>query len=331
MTSWNRSFSSSPVVVLPPSHPPQMDRPSFTSPFVASNGTFQPTLSNLTPTSAPSSAAGRKRSRDEAAPNLEEDYFAVQAPAIEEEPENEDEWEYGEGMTLIKPNAKYITQAESQTGTWAEEKAEQEKVRAAMQVLDRPIIRATKSQRLDTTVTPLIEDMGVNGAMNAPSPERNAYVEPTIDQFTRHLGIGWSSISDDPDIQAAARGWTRFIENHFPITDARIQLQSRGLASYLVQANEGFFLFAEDLKKGQLVSTSLERVWVNLSSPVPVFDGDLVLEAIETPQIITEVPGMDQPSLATNGGVEGVTDGAALASKDHTVSTHSMEVDMDMS
>ena len=326
MRSWDQSFSSSPVLVLPPAEATfNMDsnRPSFTTPFNG-NTSFPSASSNLTPTtSAPPSAAGRKRSRDEAAPNLEEDYFAVQAPIAEQEAENEEEWEYGEGMTLIKPNAGYTMEAASQTGTWAEEKAEAEKAQAvSSSVVDRPILRAAKSQRLDLTATPTIaEEVSSNGAMTAPSPERSSYVEPTVDEFTRHLGIGWSSISPDPDIQAAARGWTKFIENHFPITDVRIRLQSRGLASYLVQSNEGFFLFAEDLKHGQLVSTSLERTWQNLSSPVPVFDGDKVMQAIETIAPVAEVQ-MTDGGLSTNGMVQ-PTNG--------TLPTSAAEVEMDMS
>jgi hypothetical protein len=317
------------------------NRPSFNAPFT--NGIHQPPLnsswSNLTPQSAPASAAGRKRSRDEAASNLEEDYFPVQAPVALSEPENEDEWEYGEGMTLIKPNKSgYAIEASSQTGTWAEEKATEEKAKAmAPVVVERPILRAAKSQRLDLSATPAIaEEASNNGARSPGSPERHN--EPTVDDFTRHLGIGWSSINNlDADIQAAARGWAKFIENHFPVTDAKIRLQSKGLASYLVETNEGYFLFGEDLKQGRLISTSLDKTWINLGSPVPVFDGDVVMEAGQTPKAENGVHPI------TNGfhlmsGVEADTQNEVVepATKGNHVivgtnGEHSLEIEMDMS
>jgi hypothetical protein len=339
MRSFDQSFSSSsPILVLPPQIPPQpsfnMDsnRPSFSSPFT--NGVQQSPLtsswSNLTPsTSAPPSAAGRKRSRDEAASNLEDDYFSVQAPIAQAQQDDEEEWEYGEGMTLIKPSRSgYIIEASSQTGTWAEEKAEQERAKAvAASSPERPALRAAKSQRLDLSSTPSItEEVLSNGNLVSPgSPERtNGHAEPTVDDFTRHLGIGWSLVNTaDLDIQAAVRGWSKFIENHFPVTDAKIRLQSKGLASYLVEANEGYFLFGEDLKQGRLVSTSLEKTWVNLRGPVPVFDGDLVMEAGETPKI--ENIQVNSYGLHLMNGMEG-----AVINGGHDVAGH-MEVDMDMS
>ncbi|PVH88686.1 hypothetical protein DL98DRAFT_508583 [Cadophora sp. DSE1049] len=296
MRSFEQSYSSDPVLTLPAQHPHQSpfnmesNRPVFTSPFT--NGVHQSpansSWSSLTPTqSTPRSAAGRKRSRDEAASNLEEDYFQVPAPVIPE-PENEDEWEYGEGMVLIKKGTGYVTDSTSQTGTWQEERAAEEQAKLAAQIAaaaERPVIRATKSQRLNLSATPAIpEEVSHEAASPGGSPER--HTEPTVDIFTLHLGIGWSSMDNaGPDIQAAARGWAKFIENHFPITNAKIQLQSKGLSSYLVEANEGYFLFGEDLKQGRLVSTNLERLWVNLRGPTPVFDGDLVMEAGQTPKV----------------------------------------------
>lgn len=322
--------------------------PSFNSPFI--NGVHQSPLhsswaTNTPSLPTPSSAASRKRSRDEAAPNLE-DYFAVQAPAPQPEPENEDEWEYGEGMTLIKPSrGGYIIDASSQTGTWAEERAEEEKAKAMAPVaIERPIVRAAKSQRLDLSATPAIaEEASTSGVPSPGSPER--YTEPTVDDFTRHLGIGWSSVNTmDHDIQAAARGWAKFVENHYPVTDVKIRLQSKGLASYLVEANEGYFLFGEDLKQGRLVSTSLERTWVNLSSPVPVFDGDVVMEAGQTPKAASPVAdgshamngvevGTPHPNGTGNGTIQfiedetHVIDGPAAVTNEVPI----VEVEMDMS
>jgi hypothetical protein len=169
-----------------------------------------------------------------------------------------------------------------------------------------------------------------NGTLVTPVSDSptNGYVEPTVDDFTRHLGIGWSSISPDEDIQAAARGWTRYINNHFPVTDAKIRLQSKGLASYLIEANEGYFLFGEDLKQGRLVSRTLEQTWVNLRGPVPIFEGDGVMEAGETPKAnggtTPAANGSHVDEIPMNGVESGIVNG-------HAVAEQTLEVEMDMS
>ncbi|EPE32598.1 hypothetical protein GLAREA_07732 [Glarea lozoyensis ATCC 20868] len=351
MVSFDQSYhSSSPILSMQAQHPPQPafmtenNSLAFNSPF----GDYRnPNSSSAWPTtplkSALSSAAGRKRSRDES----DDEYFPIQAHTPQAPIEDEEEWEYGEGMTLIKPNrAGRAIEASSQTGTWAEEKAEQERAKAqaiahlqsvalSQPSPERPMLRATKSQRLDLTATPsVVEEAMQNGnlpAVSAPSPERTALAEPTIDDFTRHLGIGWSLISADEHIQAAARGWTKFIENHFPITNVKIALQSNGLESYLVEANEGYFLFGDDLKQGRLVSTNLEKVWANLRGPVPMFDGEATMTAGDTPKapqattpadttMMTDT-SMGEINSAVNGGQQ------ILAPATH----EAVEVEMDMS
>lgn len=250
--------------------------------------------------------------------------------------EGEDEWVYGEGMTLIRPGgSNYIIAAGSQTGTWADEKAEDNEAAkdaaaaASLPSPDRPILRSAKSQKLNLTSTPSIAEEGIGSSSSvampgAGSPGKGGQ-EPTVDDFTRHLGIGWSLISADPDIQAAARGWARYIDNHFPVTDAKIRLQSRGLASYLVEAAEGYFLFGEDLKQGRLVSTSLEKTWENLRGAAPVFDGEGVMEAAETPKV-----NGDAHAQAETIEMDGV-DSQAVTGAGTEVAGQALGFEMDMS
>ncbi|KAF4977532.1 hypothetical protein FZEAL_5966 [Fusarium zealandicum] len=221
------------------------------------------------------SAAGRKRSRDEASENLEPTLKVLPV----EEPE--EEWVYGPGMTLIKPSTRYTTDAGSQSGTWVEEKkaAEADAIQEARSVIRNPKLQRTervfnsRPQPASVRTSPLKIDL---------TPTSND--GPVIDNFTMHLGIGWRKISDDEHIQAASRGWARFIENHFPVSNARILLESKGLQSYLVEANEGFFLFAENLRQGQLVSQTAEGALQNLQCSPPTFDGMETLSAAESPR-----------------------------------------------
>jgi hypothetical protein len=344
MGQFDQSFSSSPVLVFPPQLPPQHF--NMSSQHIGSNTAFgHPSHSFWTQTlSQPQtpSGAGRKRSRDEAASNLEDDVHFPPEPAPAE---SEEGWEYGEGMTLIKPNGILID-ASSQTGTWLEEKLPAPVAQTPPAVQDRPILRSYKSQRLDLSSTPAIsEEVGfVNGLAVAPSPPKASTI-PTIDDFTIHLGIGWSRISSDEHIQAAARGWAKFIENHYPVTDVQIVLQSKGLASYLVEAREGYFLFGDELKEGRLVSKSLEKTFQYLQSVPPMFDGeDSMIVAAQTPKHEAEptqelamsetmgqpasIHGLSASGAATGGILMGLLNGTSNGS--HSTG-QPMEVEMDMS
>jgi hypothetical protein len=244
-------------------------------------------------------SAGRKRSRDEAAVNLNDDDQPVPTP-IEPIKESEDDWIYGEGMVLIKPGSGYVADASSQSGTWVEERAAEDEARRAeaavlQQQRERPSLRSYKSQRLEQAA---VASPGQDAPVHPPSPRSSASSLPTaiptltgdgvnqpvVDDFTLHLGIGWRRISDDEHIQAAARGWARYIENHYPLSAVSITLESKGLQSYLVEASEGYFLFAEDLRQGRLVSKTDEGTLTNLKCSPPAFDSLETMTASETPK-----------------------------------------------
>ncbi|KAI1381106.1 hypothetical protein F4677DRAFT_402147, partial [Hypoxylon crocopeplum] len=216
-------------------------------------------------------------------------------------------------MTLIKSPSSYIAATSSQSGTWIEEKTAADEIRKneearAVNQQERPSLRSNKSQRLDMNAIsiPGIELQtnrsspvrDIDPAVSTPGLSADTSSQPIIDNFTLHLGIGWSRISEDEHIRAAARGWAKYIENHFPVTNVQIQLESKGLQSYLVEAAEGYFLFAENLRQGQLVSKDLNQAFANLKASPPVFEGPQAMSATEsprpvevaTPQLVAAVP-----------------------------------------
>ncbi|KFH44333.1 hypothetical protein ACRE_048690 [Hapsidospora chrysogenum ATCC 11550] len=272
-------------------------QPAHQAPFGAAGFAPQhfPPQSAFRPPTAPSPStaaffraptiSGRKRSRDEAASNLEPDLPAPQPK------ESEEEWVYGPGMVLIKPNKGYVADASSQSGTWLEEKKAADEENRRRQERDMVIPRSHKSQRRGVSLVgaPLAANAPSSPPVSKTSPADNA---PVIDDFTLHLGIGWRKIGDDEHIQAAARGWARYIENHYPITNVHIRLESNGLQSYLVEASEGFFLFADNLRNGRLVSTDVEGALRNLQNSPPVFDGAETLVAADSPSPVASRPEM---------------------------------------
>jgi hypothetical protein len=279
---------SSPVLVLQPQHPQPYGMPSNRQAFNSSAFIHESRTLNSWSRSMQqallTSRAGRKRSRDDEAEDLQDDnYFALSSSPTPDS--SEGNLDYGAG-TPLRING-FIIDPRSQAGA---EKAIS--TQRSIFVQDRPVLRSFKSQRLEVTATsPTVEQINPsNGFVVALSPSKTTAEDPTIDAFTIHLGIGWSRISEDKHIQAAARGWAKFIENHYPLNKVRIRLQSKGLASYLVQADEGWFLFAEDLRQGRLVSMSLEKTFKNLKSSPPNFDSDEVVVAVaETPKLETEL------------------------------------------
>jgi len=289
MPSFDRVFASSPVLPMLPQAADQdaLDKsfPSFSQP-----GSWRQHFAHTC------SAAGRKRSRDEAAVNLDPPEKVVEAPVTDEP---EDEWVYGPGMTLIKKSTKYVADASSQSGTWVEERAAKDEARKSEAALlareqlaqSHPSLRSHKSQRLDMSARtnadekfPSRRSSPTREATNPMTASSDSLAQPIVDDFTVHLGVGWSRINDSPHIQAAARGWARYIENHYPVTHVKILLESRGLESYLVEAAEGYYLFAENLRQGRLVSTTPEGALQNLKISPPVFEGLNTMDASDSPK-----------------------------------------------
>ncbi|KIY03427.1 uncharacterized protein Z520_00118 [Fonsecaea multimorphosa CBS 102226] len=227
----------------------------------------------------------RKRSRDETAFDAEADgsYFAsvdTPAPIPEEEPV------YGEGMVLLNPKTGLSVSAESQTGTWYEEKADEkalkEEITAAYTRPKLPTSR--KSVRLSQTSLRLPIDTNIASA--PASPPKTASDRPEFDEATIALGVGWTKMeSESESMQAAARGWAKYLDNHYSryIHGAQILLKNAGLDAYLVGCQEGFFLFSESLLEGKLVGRTWETCLHNLRCQPMVFEGDEVLRAESTP------------------------------------------------
>ena len=68
------------------------------------------------------------------------------------------------------------------------------------------------------------------------------------------LGISWEKFNDDPETLAAMKGYCTFISRNYPLTDIKILIKHKSTESYLVQAAEGFFLFAENLQRARLIA-----------------------------------------------------------------------------
>lgn len=136
-----------------------------------------------------------------------------------------------------------------------------------------------KVQRRDTS-----SNADATMAINPTEPPKATVADPTIDQYTHLLGVGWTHVGEDPGLVAMARGFSRYINNHYPLTDSEILLKSKSLEAYLVKSNQGYLLFPEDLTQGRLVARTWEDTLANLQSSPIRFSWAQPLFASRTPE-----------------------------------------------
>jgi hypothetical protein len=192
----------------------------------------------------------------------------------------------GEGMTLIDPQTGRASAAESQTGTWYENQLEEERRAAAdaAAALEQEQLdaqgRPSKTVRLDS---PAPGSALVDSPTNIVQQPLAATPAPAIDSASMMLGIGWKEVASDADMEQAARGWARYIENHYPMLGGVEMLcKSDGHEVFLAKATapqESYWLFKDDLTEGKLVATSQEQCIANLRAVPMAFENDTVLSA----------------------------------------------------
>lgn len=149
----------------------------------------------------------------------------------------------------------------------------------------------------------------VNNTIVATNPNSHTQA-PAIDQFTHLLGVGWTRISSnpDPDYQKAVRGWEKYVENHYALTDVAVLATSKALdGAFLTLARDHenkalrrFLLFKEDLSEARLIASDWGTCLMRLQSGPMSFEGDdgEVLRAAPTPDLTPTSDGSEMAGLA---------------------------------
>jgi hypothetical protein len=299
-------YASSPTVVLPPQQAHGYFAPNQRS---HSPGTYRakyPTPPSLNYQASPVSSAkvGRKRSITDV--DDPEENRPVGAVVTQQPAKPKPEPVYGPGMTLIYPGESgYTMAAESQSGTWYEEKiVKEEKARPV-----RPVAASRKSQRMDSAtgiVIPSLNDTAVDAQKTDAIIDDNG---TTLKMLMSSLGVGWKNVVTNPTLRDAARAYSRVIENHFDLTDVVVLLEKESLCAYLVRAKQhgvqGFWLFSDSLQWGQLVGWSLQRTVQNLmAGPIPQVEGERINARQRTPSEPSTPPSQDTNTLADADAME---------------------------
>ncbi|MCJ1464644.1 hypothetical protein MMC07_003257 [Pseudocyphellaria aurata] len=291
-------YCNSPTVLLPPqpihtfspascSLPVQHQQAYSTSLLSNSQDSCQP---NQAVSSAPATAnPSRKRTRDESFDEPSETLLgnSWQAPSLHQVPMETTE---EDNPTILSDNmeitrsitddaipignqsmACFGKQADTETAA-ATDAAVQQAVGQG-EILAEPSRKVRRRDRSSSR-----ESMTRNPSKGDGAP-KSCPEDPPIDESTYLLGIGWTLIGEDSDVQAAARGCAKYIENHYPLSTAKIILQSKGLEAVLVETNHGYHLFKEDLSEGKLVSVSWQTCLANLQRSPIVFEGLMTLKS----------------------------------------------------
>lgn len=289
-------YASSPTVVLPPQQPQGLFSPHHRTHSPSAMGNFRPKYP--TPPSlnylaaASNSSAGRKRSIADVDDPEENQPVGTIVTQIPEKPKPEPI--YGPGMTLIYPGEPgWSIAAESQSGTWCEEKREAEEKAEPV----RPIAVSRKSQRMSPSANievPSLNDMDAQKTEGIIDENGN-----TINTLIASLGVGWKNVMTNPNLRDAARAYSRVIERHFDFTDALVMLEKESLSAYLVRAKQhgvqGYWFFSDSLQWCQLVGWSLDRTVSNLMvGPVPRVEGERINARQLTPSEPTIPPSQPQ-------------------------------------
>lgn len=208
---------------------------------------------------------------------------------------------YGEGMMLLNRRTGASISPDSQSGTWLEEKHEEERV-VAEKAAEEVIQAQTKPDR-PAKIGRLEQGSLDSQPATSSSPASTVASTAFIDPASALLGVGWKVMSrNDEDIQKAMRGWARYIEVHYPLGGVEILSKSEGQEAYLVRAvrpQESWWLFREDLTEGRLISTTWEGCVAGLGALPTAFEGAASLVAQRTPSPpVEQLPVLPQGIVA---------------------------------
>ena len=148
------------------------------------------------------------------------------------------------------------------------------------------------------------------------------------------LGVSWRQFDTDPDVLACLRGWSNFIKNNYSLTGIRIMMKTTTTDSILVESNEGWYLFQEDLLGAKLVSRDYHEMANRIrADPIQFEPGEPELRAplqLQNPPTIEDRREPDDDPHSAMSPESGESMDIALSSgspDDALPSNGSMDID----
>ena len=278
----SRYFLHHPHDDTPPDYSMMVDS-SPTRKFVPKLPTPPPSLNYLA--QSDHTVCGRKRSRADIGDDHEAEFEALAGPVQPPKPKVEPRM--GPGMTLIYDEPELNISAESQSGTWMEEKADTNAASVAAAIVDRPRLPARKSSRR----------IGLDEKLPASAADG-------IDPIILRLGIGWRRMNEAQ--AASVAGDEAFIRNQYPyVQSPKILLHHEGLSIYVVRTDpidchgitHQWWLFQEDLKSCRLLCNANEDdVLRRLANKIQDERGNWVPNILADGQVIHAKDAVQAPA-----------------------------------
>ena len=262
----------------------------------------------------------------------------------------------GPSMTYNFPSQPGPSNGSANTQTnsfWAQQQQQQQQQQALQESSSfsgQPRVASRKSQRMSRASNQLDQPSlgncnNDNNIVDGVNHSRNSSINsidngnlPTIDAASHAIGISWTQLTGDPALEAAARGWARYIANNFTLADVQILLHSKSdrNGGYLVRAlMDGelrYCRFSEDLDWFQIVAvghgdnmmmvpvqTEEEALACVRQTPLPVLEKTYTRDDRAAMTAVAAVaPAFPVSSIAT---VKGTGVASAFPLEDHALAS----------
>jgi len=180
---------------------------------------------------------------------------------------------HGRDIPTINPLVGQQELSRSQTGRFIESKLMEGLVTGKKEASDEIDHSGPSAKRNCVGEEASSSMMDISNIISSAAPRNSSLESPRIDEYAQALGVGWTKMGDDPDVLAACRGYSRYIENHYLLTNVEVLVRSKSLDSFLVRTARGYYLFNEELTEGRLVAKEFDVTLEKLKSPTIQFDG----------------------------------------------------------
>jgi len=277
-------FSDSSVIVLSPYQhqfdPISRAAHSLTSLNYQSTKPIMPSRSwdNSINTNTPSTARKRGREPENPLDNIPSYLPPSRTPNIS--PHDI----HGQGMALIDPMTENVTDAATSGASLLQDRlnavSQSQQVEESIETPQMPK-EMPDSKRVRSSMSTSVRDFA--GTLEAGNGSAIETGDDEVDQYSEMLGIGWSKVSDDPDVLAAARGCARYIEKHYPLSNVEVKAKNTSNDMGLVKASGGWFLLPVDLSKCRLIGRDWEHAMGNLKQNPIAFEEAEEMLAAESP------------------------------------------------
>ncbi|KAL8743155.1 MAG: hypothetical protein Q9190_004465 [Brigantiaea leucoxantha] len=188
---------------------------------------------------------------------------------------------FGEDTALISPSGDAVMAVESHTGQWLDEQHTVQSQLLSGNVNDSQNTLTEPSRKL-----PRVESSSGSIASDGDIDPSSQNAEHPIDQLALNLGKGWTQLKTDPDSQAAARGWAKFIERRFHLLAVKV-LGMRPNSAFLVEATSGYYAFKEDLGEGIFLGATWDACLFSIKNKGnTIFEWGEMLRPIVNPDVI---------------------------------------------